>query len=205
MAVVAAPRELVIATSNPGKLREIREILADLPVVLRTLCDFPDVQMPEEGDDYGENAGLKACSVARATGLASLADDSGLEVEGLAWGPGPHSARFGGPDLDDAGRVRCLLEALRQAQGAQRRARFVCVAALATPEGALTTARGECEGRILHAPTGNAGFGYDPVFEPLELGVAVATLTPAQKHRISHRARAFRALREAIQHYASGT
>jgi len=198
----AAPRSLVVATSNPGKLREIREILAGLPLTLRTLADFPALRMPDEGDDYAENAAHKARSVASATGLASIADDSGLEVAALDWGPGPRSARFGGPGLDDAGRVRHLLDALGQAEGAQRRARFVCVAALATPQGALVTARGECEGRILVAPTGSGGFGYDPVFESRELGVAMATLTPAQKHRISHRARAFRALRAAIERCA---
>jgi XTP/dITP diphosphohydrolase len=200
--VSAAPRrypEVVVATSNPGKLLEIRAILGDLPVSLRALAAFPEVVLPDEGDDYEENAAAKARAVARDTGRLALGDDSGLEVEGLSGGPGPRSARYGGPGLDDAGRVAHLLAALGGVEGAGRRARFVCVAALATPAGELVTARGECEGRILEAPRGSGGFGYDPVFEAREqAGRAMAELDPGLKNRLSHRARAFRALRDAI-------
>jgi XTP/dITP diphosphohydrolase len=194
-------REVVVATSNPGKLREIREILGDLPIALRCLADYPDVRMPEEGDSYRENALVKARHVARATGRAALGDDSGLEVEGLRGGPGTRSARYGGEGLDDAGRVTHLLRALEGAQREARRARFVCIAALVTPEGVEATARGDCAGRILDAPSGTGGFGYDPVFEASEAGVAMARLSAADKNRISHRARAFRALRAAIEEY----
>jgi XTP/dITP diphosphohydrolase len=189
--------ELIVATSNAGKLVEIRAILGDLPLTLRALDAFPDVELPEEGDDYEQNARVKARTVARATGCVALADDSGLEVDGLEGRPGPHSARYGGPGLDDAGRVRRLLEELAGSDGSARRARFVCVACVASPDGDTATARGTCEGRILEAPRGASGFGYDPVFEA-EAGRAMAELPAARKNEISHRARAFRALADEI-------
>jgi XTP/dITP diphosphohydrolase len=195
---VSARPELVVATGNPGKLREIRAILADLPVVWRGLDAFPDVRLPDEGDEYLANAVAKARATAAASGRLAVADDSGLEVAGLAGGPGPRSARYGGPSLDDAGRVAHLLAELRGVEGPLREARFVCVAAWATPAGATGTARGECSGRILAAPRGRGGFGYDPVFFSSELQAAMAELPEARKHAISHRGRAFRALRESL-------
>ncbi len=191
--------EAVLATSNPGKLGEIREILRDLPLALRPLSDFPGVILPEEGLSYEENAIAKARAAAQFAQRVSLADDSGLEVSGLGGAPGPLSARFGGPGLDDAGRVDALLDALARCSGEQRRARFVCIAALATPEGDIVTARGECAGRILDAPRGRSGFGYDPVFLVEGIGRAMAELSDAQKNRISHRASAFGALSGAIR------
>jgi XTP/dITP diphosphohydrolase len=195
----AAYREVVLATSNPGKLLEVRGLLGDLPILLRSAEAFPDVLLPEEGDDYRANAVAKARTAARDTGRLALADDSGLEVEALGGGPGPRSARYGGPGLDDRGRIAVLLEALANVPAERRRARFVCVAALATPEGEVVTARGECAGRILDAPRGRGGFGYDPVFEPEGRGRSMAELPPGVKNRISHRARAFRALADAIR------
>ena len=191
-------RALVVATGNPGKLREIREILGDARVVLRSLAEFAAVSMPEEGHDYTANAIAKARAVASATGLPAVADDSGLEVDALGGRPGPLSARYGGPGLDDAGRVAYLLEALRGRSGDARRARFVCVAALALPDGAAWTAWGECPGHILDAPRGAGGFGYDPVFWSSELEAAMAELPDAQKNEISHRGRALRGLRARI-------
>src|SRR5262249_39047274 len=193
--------ELVIATGNPGKLREIREILASTRVALRSLGEFPDVKMPDEGDDYAANAAAKARAVALATGRAALADDSGLEVDALAGRPGPFSARYGG-----AGRARWngrgrLLSELAGARA--RGARFVCMAALVTPEGAVETARGECRGEILAAPRGSGGFGYDPVFRPRGEAVSMAELPAARKNEISHRALAVRALRTAIDRVAA--
>jgi len=185
---------LVVATGNPGKLREIRAILAELPVTLSGLAEHPGVALPEEGDDYARNAAVKAEAVARATGLAAVADDSGLEVDALGGAPGPRSARYGGPGLDDAGRVARLLSALDGRSGDARGARFVCVAALARPGEETRTARGECAGRILEAPRGAGGFGYDPIFEVGAGGRAMAELLEDEKNRISHRARAFRAL-----------
>jgi len=191
--------ELVLATSNPGKLGEIREILRDLSLAIRPLSDFPGVILPEEGTNYEENAIAKARAAAQFSERVALADDSGLEVVGLGGAPGPLSARFGGPGLDDARRVDALLDALANCSGEQRRARFVCIAALATPEGELVTARGECGGHILAAPRGRSGFGYDPVFLVEGIGRAMAELPDAEKNRVSHRASAFGALSGAIR------
>ena len=204
-APVAGGRELVVATGNPGKLREIGELLADARVSLRSLAEFPAVSMPDEGDDYAANAVAKARAAARATGRPSLADDSGLEVDALAGRPGPRSARYGGPGLDDAGRVERLLRELAGVGADARGARFVCVAALATPGGAVETARGECAGEILAAPRGGGGFGYDPVFRPRGEAVSMAELPARRKNEISHRARAVRALRGAIARAMSPT
>ncbi len=191
--------ELVVATGNRGKLREIRALYFDLPVVWGALEAFPEVEMPEEGDDYAANALAKARTAARATGRLALADDSGLEVTGLAGRPGPRSARYGGPGLDDAGRVAHLLDAMRGLRGAHRDARFVCVAAWAAPDGSSSSARGECLGRILEAPLSGGGFGYDPVFWSSELGAGMAELGEARKNQVSHRARAFGALRSSLE------
>jgi XTP/dITP diphosphohydrolase len=191
--------ELVLASENPGKLREIRALLGGLGAGLRGLEAVPGLVLPEEGDDYAANAAAKALAVARAAGRLALADDSGLEVAGLRGAPGPRSARFGPAGADDAGRTRALLAALAGAHGAARAARFVCVAALATPRGELVTARGECAGRILAAPRGAGGFGYDPVFAPEGEQRSFAELPEAEKSRVSHRGRAFRALLPALR------
>lgn len=190
--------EVVIATSNPGKLGEIRAILTGVPIRLRGLDAFPDVRLPDEGEDYQANAVAKARAAASQTRRPALADDSGLEVDGLEGAPGPRSARFGGEGLSDEDRVRALLAALEGKTGDARRARFVCVAALAAPDGAVCAARGECAGSIAEAPRGDHGFGYDPVFV-VEGGAATLAELPApRKNRISHRARAFRELRDAL-------
>jgi XTP/dITP diphosphohydrolase len=189
---------LVLATGNRGKVREFAELLAPYGLALASLAEFPGVALPPEGDDYAANAAAKAGAAARATGLAALGDDSGLEVAALGGAPGPRSARYGGPGLDDAGRCARLLEELAAAR-ADRAARFVCVAALALPDGALTVVTGECTGRILDAPRGANGFGYDPVFQPDGYDASMAELPPAVKHRISHRGRALAALSPALQ------
>lgn len=192
-------REIVLATGSRGKLLEVRAILGDLALSLRSLDAFPDVLLPEEGDDYEANALAKARTAARQTGRIALADDSGLEVEGLAGGPGPRSARYGGAGLDDAGRNARLLAELASAPADARRARFVCVAALATHEGETVVVRGECAGRILEAPRGRGGFGYDPIFAAEGRDRSMAELAPADKNALSHRGRAFAALRDAIR------
>jgi XTP/dITP diphosphohydrolase len=191
--------ELVLATSNPGKLREFRAILGELSVTFQALAAFPEVELPEEGDDYEANAVAKARAIADATGRPALADDSGIEVAALGGRPGPRSARFGGADLDDTGRLEKLLADLAASGETDRSARFVCVAALAFPGGEVATARGECPGRILDAPRGGRGFGYDPIFEVEVGGRSMAELPPAEKNRISHRARALLSLRDLIQ------
>lgn len=200
----APARELVVATANAGKLREFRALLAGFGLALLGLDAFPEAALPEEGEDYEGNAVAKARAAARATGRPALGDDSGLEVAVLGGAPGPRSARYGGPGLDDAARCRKLLAALAATGAADRSARFVCVAALATPAGEVATARGECPGRVLEAPRGRGGFGYDPVFEVEGEGRAMAELAPEEKHRLSHRARAVRALEARIRAAAGG-
>jgi len=196
----ADPIERVaVATSNSGKLREFRTLLAEVPVQLCSLAALPAVTFPAEGDDYAANAVAKAAAVAGQLGLFALADDSGLEVDALGGAPGPHSARYGGEGLDDAGRVAHLLQALEGVSQTQRGARFVCVAALATPDGRCLQARGECEGRILRVPCGAAGFGYDPVFQPSGESRSMAELEPRAKHALSHRGRALRALARIVR------
>jgi XTP/dITP diphosphohydrolase len=192
----------VVATRNAGKLREIRALLEPLPLRLVGLEELPALDLPEEGEDYAANAVAKARAAAAATGSPALGDDSGLEVEGLGGGPGPHSARFGGPGLDDAGRVALLLAELAGREGADRRARFVCAAALALPDGEVETAFGSVSGRIASAPRGRCGFGYDPVFEVDAQGRTLAELPAEEKNRLSHRAQAFRALAGVVRRVA---
>jgi XTP/dITP diphosphohydrolase len=188
-----------VATGKRGKLVEIRAILGDATFALRALEASDGVEMPEEGDDYTANAVEKARTVARRLGCVAVGDDSGIEVDALGGRPGPHSARYGGAGLDDVGRVGRLLDELERSGTADRRARFVCIAAVATPDGVANHARGECAGAILAAPRGSGGFGYDPVFAPDGLEVSMAEVPAAHKNRISHRARAFAALRPAIE------
>jgi XTP/dITP diphosphohydrolase len=197
-----AYREVVLATGNAGKLLEVRAILGDLPLSLRAASAFPEIFFPEEGDDYEANAVAKARAAAQGAGRLALGDDSGLEVEALDGAPGPRSARYG---ADDATRNARLLAALEGVPDERRGALFVCVAALVTPEGDSVIARGECAGRILRAPSGRGGFGYDPIFAPTldgpahRRGASMADLPLADKNRLSHRARAFRGLVEALR------
>ena len=187
------PPRLVLATANRGKLEELRALVAEWgPAEVRSLADFPGVTCPEEtGGSYLENALAKARTVAAATALPALADDSGLEAEGLGGAPGVRSARYA---PTDAARVARLLAELAGVPRAARRACFRCVVALAWPGGDALTAEGACRGRIATAPSGGGGFGYDPVFVADELGCSFAAATPADKQRVSHRARAVRAL-----------
>jgi XTP/dITP diphosphohydrolase len=192
-------RILVVATGNPGKARELLSLLAGLPLEIRTLADYPPFTLPEEtGDTYEANARLKAEATARHTGALALGDDSGLEVDALGGGPGIRSARFGGPGLDDRGRVRHLLARLADVPDAGRTARFRCVIALAAPDGGVRTVSGECEGRILREPRGAGGFGYDPVFFYPPLARTFAELSDEEKAGVSHRGRAAAAARAVL-------
>ncbi|MDP6540603.1 MAG: RdgB/HAM1 family non-canonical purine NTP pyrophosphatase [Planctomycetota bacterium] len=201
--MVEAPR-VVLASSNPGKLREFAALLAGVPVRLRNASPEELAALPEEGDQYEANARAKAVTVAQASGLPALADDSGLEVDGLGGAPGPLSARYGGDPLDDAGRVARLLAALAERPGAARNARFVCVAALALPDGTVHIRRGECPGRILPEPRGEGGFGYDPVFEPEGHTRSLAELPADLKNSLSHRGRALAGLTEELTRLSGG-
>lgn len=191
--------ELVIATRNAGKLREVAAVLAELgsAVRLRSLVDFPHVpEVPETGRTFEENAVQKARAVALATGLPVLADDSGLEVDALGGAPGVHSRRAAGEGASDPERIAWLLRRLEGVPPEQRTARFHSVVALAVPapDGTVQveTFHGTIDGRILDAPRGTGGFGYDPVFLVVELGRSMAELSLDEKNRISHRARALR-------------
>ena len=190
---------LALASSNLGKLREFQALLSGLSLKVTSVEQLGGVVFPEEGTEYAPNAIAKARAAAMQLDCWAVADDSGLEVEGLDGAPGALSARYGGPDLDDGGRVDHLLAELALRPEASRRARFVCVAALASPQGEVHTERGECSGRILPAPRGGGGFGYDPVFEPKGYTGSMAELSSEQKEAISHRGRALRRLRPAIE------
>lgn len=181
--------ELLIGTSNPGKLREIKLALDGLPLILRSLDEYSNLTAPIEcGESYADNAIIKATDYARQTGLCVLADDSGLEVDWLNGAPGVHSARFGaGSDVD---RVKLLLAKMAGALNGGRRARFVSVVAIVHPTvGVINVAEGECRGRLNNTPLGNNGFGYDPIFIPDGYELTFGQLTNDVKAGISHRAK----------------
>ena len=181
--------ELLIGTSNPGKVREIKLALEGLRLILRSLDEYGELSVPvENGESYADNAIIKATDYARQTGVCVLADDSGLEVDWLDGAPGLHSARFGSGS--DADRVELLLEKLKGAMNGGRQARFVSVVAIVHPiVGVINVSEGECRGRITEAPLGNNGFGYDPVFIPDGYELTFGQLTNDVKSRISHRAK----------------
>lgn len=189
-------RRFVFASGNPGKLREVERILGGDEIL--SLAGFPGIVFPEEGDDYGANALAKAVTVLEATGLASLGDDSGLEVDALGGRPGVRSARYGGAGLDDRGRIECLLRELANHPDPLS-ARFVCIAACALPDGGRITARGVCEGELVRAARGDRGFGYDPIFVPRGDTRTCGELEVEDKERVSHRGNAFRALVHQIE------
>ena len=194
MTAGAAP-PLLIATFNPGKARELAALVASAGYATRTLADAGIREAYEEtGATYEDNGGGKARHYARASGLVTIADDSGIEVDALGGEPGVRSARYGGAGLDDAGRTRRLLEALTGVPDERRTARYVAVAVVARPDGASRSFRGVCEGRIARAPRGAGGFGYDPIFFYPPLGATFAEVDAERKHAVSHRGRAFRAL-----------
>jgi len=190
---------LVLATLNPGKARELARLFGDLPIELVSLAEISGATLPEErGATYAENALGKARAARRLAGCAALGDDSGLEVDALGGAPGLHSARFGGPGLDDAGRVALLLERLRAVPAGRRRARFRCVIALVDERSREWTVEGVAEGEIAATPRGAGGFGYDPVFLYPPLGRTFGELTDREKEAVSHRAQAARAARALL-------
>ena len=191
---------MLVGTSNPGKLRELSALLADVPFELVSLADAGvEYDVEETGATLEENASLKAETYCRLSGLPVLADDSGLEVDALGGAPGVLSARYGGERLDDAARNRKLLEALEGVAAEQRGARFRCILAVARSGKTLATFEGVVEGRILDEPRGHNGFGYDPLFFHPESGCTTAELTTDAKQRISHRGQAIAALLAALE------
>jgi XTP/dITP diphosphohydrolase len=196
---VNAPKQLLIATSNEGKRAEIRILLSDLPFSLFDLRNFPAITpIAETGTTFVENASLKAIGYATQTGLLTLADDSGLEVDALGGAPGVLSARYTGDSASDAERVEALLAALASVDESKRSARFVSAIVIADGREILNVSVGKCEGRIALAPRGAGGFGYDPVFIPNRCDLTFAELEPEIKNQISHRARALAATRSYL-------
>ncbi len=186
---------LVLATRNAGKTAEIRDLLTGFPIVIKNLEDFgPTPPVVEDGDSFDENAYKKSSFVARILGLPALADDSGLVVPALGGAPGIHSARWAGENATDRQRCEKLLAELKGK--ADRRAAFECVLSLAVPTGAALTYEGRCEGLIAEAPSGENGFGYDPVFYYPPLKKTFAQLSREEKSRVSHRGLALRELRD---------
>jgi XTP/dITP diphosphohydrolase len=193
---------LLIASANRGKVSEYRDLLDGLDCELLSLGDAGiDGDIAETGSTYEQNARLKAVECAARSGLLTLADDSGLEVEALGGEPGVRSARYAGDHANDAQRVAHLLEKLKGVPSERRNARFVCVIAIATPEGDVTLCRGECPGSIVMEPRGDRGFGYDPAFLLSDLGLTMAQLTPDVKNRLSHRGRAASAARQVLRRF----
>ncbi|MHB1413813.1 MAG: XTP/dITP diphosphatase [Chloroflexota bacterium] len=193
-------RKLLIATNNSGKIREYRAILAGIPFVLTSLYEERiDVDVEERGETFAENAVAKAQAYAKVSGLLTLADDSGLEVDALGGAPGVRSARYAGEGATDADRIALLLSQLRNVPLAQRTGRFRCVIAVAEPGGEVATVEGHVEGLIAEEPRGSQGFGYDPVFLLSELGRTMAELSPVEKNSLSHRAIAARAARGLLE------
>ncbi len=191
--------KLVLATRNAGKMRELRGILAPSGIEVVGLDAFDGVrEVAEDGDTFEANALLKARAAAEDTGLPALADDSGLEVAALDGRPGLLSARFGGPGLSDADRCLELLGALRESRVERSPARFVCVAALIDAAGGEHLRRAEWAGEVHGPPTGALGFGYDPIFWLPDRPVTAAMLPPDEKNRLSHRGRAFAAMRRLL-------
>ncbi|MCI8539340.1 MAG: XTP/dITP diphosphatase [Oscillospiraceae bacterium] len=192
--------KFVLASKNQKKLVELSEILAHLGVEVILQSDAGvDVDVEETGNTFEENSLLKAKAVMEASGLPAVADDSGLCVDALNGAPGVYSARYGGPELDDEGRYRLLLENMRGQM--PRTARFVSAITCCFPNGDVLTARGECQGTLAFAPQGEGGFGYDPVFFVPSLRKTFAQLSAEEKNAISHRGKALEAFKEQLEAY----
>lgn len=197
--------EILLATRNPDKVRELTALLGDLGIRIRTLAEFPTApEVEEDGMTCEANAIKKAAEIARAIGLPAVADDTGLEVDVLGGRPGVFAARYAGEGATYEDNCRKLLKELEGVPPARRTARFVTVAALAMPGGQSRVATGTLVGVIAEGCTGSQGFGYDPLFFVPELGHTLAELTAEEKNRISHRAKAFRAMADILRPLTAG-
>jgi XTP/dITP diphosphohydrolase len=196
---------VVIATRNPGTVVELRRILEPYDVDLVDLGAFPDApDVAETGDSFAANALLKAHAVAEATGLVAVADDSGLAVDALGGMPGIFSARWSGRHGDDAANLQLVLAQLADVPDERRGAAFICAAAAASPDGGELVVEGRMSGSLIRAPRGSNGFGYDPVFVPVDEDRTTAEMSAADKDAISHRGRAFRALAPRLAELLAG-
>ena len=199
MKAKASP-QLLVATRNPGKAREFRQLLNGIPFDVTSLEQAGiATEVEETGSTFEENACIKARAYASLSDLLTLADDSGLEVDALGGGPGVRSARYGGPDVSDEGRVELLLENLKDVPWEDRGGRFRCVIAIAWPSGEVRTVTGVVEGVIQNEPKGTNGFGYDPVFYLPHLDRTTAELSLEEKNGLSHRAQAARKAMELLK------
>jgi XTP/dITP diphosphohydrolase len=190
---------LLVATTNPNKVKEIRRVLDGADVELITLEGWPDLVAPEEtGRTFEDNARLKATYYARATGQVTVAEDSGIEIDALGGVPGVESARYAGEETSYPEKFARLYAALDRTGTRDSAARFVCALAMASPDAILFEARGVIEGRVAHEPAGSGGFGYDPFFFYPLYGRTLGQVTPEEKLAVSHRGQAFRKLREYL-------
>jgi XTP/dITP diphosphohydrolase len=191
--------EIVLATTNQHKVEEIRAILADMPVEITSLRDYPEIPEIEEiGSTFAENASIKARTVSDATGKVALADDSGLEVDALGGLPGVLSNRYAGPGATDEQKYMLVVSRVRDLAQEQRTARFRCAVAIAVPEGDIFVVEGAVEGVITLEPRGDHGFGYDPIFYVPSLEHTMAELPPETKNEISHRGKALQAAKKVL-------
>ncbi|HEX7766990.1 MAG TPA: XTP/dITP diphosphatase [Nitrospira sp.] len=192
--------EVVLATRNRHKVEELAALLGDLGVRIRTLADFPDApEVEEDGTTCEANAIKKACEIARATGLTALADDTGLEVDALNGRPGVYAARYAGEHATYEDNCRKLVQELEGVPHERRTARFITVAAIASPGESAQVTQGVLNGYITEKASGSKGFGYDPVFYVPELKATLAEISAEQKNRISHRAKAFLQAKELLR------
>ena len=188
---------LVIATGNPGKITEIQELLTGFPIETKSLADFgPIPEVAEDGETFDENAYKKASFTAKILGIPALADDSGLMVEALGGAPGVLSARYAGENATDAQRVAKLLKEMKDQT--HRKAAFECVISIAVPSGPALTYEARCEGLIAEQPTGQSGFGYDPLFFYPPLNKTFGQMTIAEKSQVSHRGKALKELKQEL-------
>lgn len=196
--------KVVLASHNQKKMVEMKAILSQMGVEVLSQAEVGvDLEPEETGTTFEENARIKAQAVMQATGLPAIADDSGLMVDALGGDPGVCSARYGGPGLDDTGRWQLLLK--NMAGESNRACKFVSVICCAFPDGGEVMARGECPGILAQGPSGDGGFGYDPIFYLPQLGKTMAQLTPAEKNQISHRARALAGFQKEWERQRHGT
>ena len=196
--------KVVLASHNQKKMVEMKAILSQMGVEVLSQAEVGvDLEPEETGTTFEENARIKAQAVMQATGLPAIADDSGLMVDALGGDPGVYSARYGGPGLDDTGRWQLLLK--NMARESNRACKFVSVICCAFPGGGEVMARGECPGILAQGPSGDGGFGYDPIFFLPQLGKTMAQLTPEEKNQISHRARALAGFQTEWEKRHNGT
>lgn len=196
----SVPQKILIATKNQGKVKEISDLVGDLPIEFVSLTEFPNaLDVLEDGETFEDNALKKARTLAEATGLTTLADDSGLCVDSLGGRPGVLSARYAGESASDEEKCARILEEMREVPDSERTARFVCVLALVDPRGGQNIFRGVCDGQIIRELRGTRGFGYDPIFLYEEQGLTFAEMDMQSKNRVSHRGRALREFAEFLR------